>query len=766
VSQTQTIAKKTQARWSRWLLPAFVFCVLTAVVLWLARWQEDLQNLEQEAAASIESAANTAGLRERFKLHAQFLRSLKAFAVANLVQADSLEAWQRFTNEIKVANNLPGLFAFAYAPVIRRDQADALVARIKRETKNPDFVITPPIDSDIAAPVIFIAPDGEIQHRALGFNLLSESTRREVIEAAVISQDVALSGPVVLVFDKETRRPGFLLTQAIFHPGQPIATIDERRQALAGVVMIGYRADEFIDALKSGFSNRFALQVFDDGNANRSADRPPVLIFDSNPALQATAETQIIHRELDFGGRNWILKFRPLPYSEASGTIDRPKLIIAAGLIGNTLLFLLIFYLTTYQQRVERYADNLTGELARSEERFRLAARGTNDGLWDQNLITGEDHLSARVGEILNLPAHQAPKNSRDIIALLHPDDEPKRQAALKKHFHDKTPYDVELRVRNQAGDWSWVRIRGEAVRDGNNRVTRMAGSISDITELRRAQSELIEHRDHLQELVAQRTTRLDQALIESRAATQAKSEFLANMSHELRTPMHAILSFSELGRRRSEGASDEKINLFFSRIAQSADRLLHLIDDLLDLSKLEAGRMDLNYRQTSLPTLIQGVHSQLESLIQQRNLQFEFVSCPEAEQMFVDPKRIEQVIHNLLSNAIKFSPAGGSIRITLSNEQLPRGRRLEDQGFYFPAVSMRIADSGPGIPPDELESVFGKFIQSSNTKTGAGGTGLGLAICQEIVSRHRGTIIAANNIGGGASFIVTLPANCSQEPT
>jgi signal transduction histidine kinase len=237
-------------------------------------------------------------------------------------------------------------------------------------------------------------------------------------------------------------------------------------------------------------------------------------------------------------------------------------------------------------------------------------------------------------------------------------------------------------------------------------------------------------------------------------------------MSHELRTPMHAILSFSELGRRRSEGASDEKINLFFSRIAQSADRLLHLIDDLLDLSKLEAGRMDLNYRQTSLPTLIQGVHSQLESLIQQRNLQLEFVSCPEAEQIFVDPKRIEQVIHNLLSNAIKFSPAGGSIRISLSNEQLPRGRRLEDQGIYLPAVSMRITDSGPGIPPDELESVFGKFIQSSNTKTGAGGTGLGLAICQEIVSRHRGTIIAANNIGGGASFIVTLPANCSQEPT
>jgi signal transduction histidine kinase len=175
---------------------------------------------------------------------------------------------------------------------------------------------------------------------------------------------------------------------------------------------------------------------------------------------------------------------------------------------------------------------------------------------------------------------------------------------------------------------------------------------------------------------------------------------------------------------------------------------------------------MDLNYRQTSLPLLIQGVHNQLESLIQQRSLKLEFVSCPEAEKVFVDPKRIEQVIHNLLSNAIKFSPAGGSIRISLSNEQLPSGRRLEDQAGYFPAIALSIADSGPGIPPDELESVFGKFIQSSNTKTGAGGTGLGLAICQEIVSRHRGTISAANNIGGGSCFIVTLPANCDQEPT
>ncbi|MDD2740968.1 MAG: CHASE domain-containing protein [Rhodocyclaceae bacterium] len=763
MSHSPSVTNDFRPKYSRWLWPALVFCILTALVFWLARWQENLQSLELEAAASIDSAANITNLRERLKLHAQFLRSLKAFAAANLVPADNLQAWQRYADEVDVGHNLPGLLAFAYAPAIHRHQVDALVARIKEQANNPDFNIKPSGNDDKIVPLVFIAPNGVVQKQALGFNLLSDNAHREVIEAAVVSQDVALSGPLVRVFDKETQRPGFVLAQAIFHHDLPTRTIAERRLALAGIVMMGYRVDDFIDALKSSFANRFALQVFDDGNADRSVDRPPELIYDSHPSLPATADNHIMHRELDFGGRNWILKFRELPYSGISGTIDRPRLIVITGLLGNILIALLIFYLTTHRERAEHYSHKLTGKLARSEERFRLAARGTNDGLWDQNLVTGEDYLSARVGEILNLPSNEAPQNSVEFIARVHPDDESKRRAALGKHFHEQAPYDVELRVRNQAQEWSWIRLRGEAVRDANGRVTRMAGSISDITELRRAQAELLEHRDHLQELVAQRTARLDQALLEARAATIAKSEFLANMSHELRTPMHAILSFSELGQRRSIAGTDEKIPVFFSRIAQSADRLLHLIDDLLDLSKLEAGRMEMSYGKTSLPALIHGVHNQLESLMQQRGLRLELESCPEAEQICIDSKRIEQVVHNLLANAIKFSPNNGEIRISMSSTQLPRGRRANDDGF-LPAICVQITDDGPGIPHDELESIFGKFTQSSATNTGAGGTGLGLAICQEIVTRHRGTISAANNTSGGACFTITLPTSCGQE--
>jgi PAS domain S-box-containing protein len=907
MSQTRITTKKSRPRWSRWLLPALVFCVLTIAVFIVANWQKSLHDIENEAAASIESAASTASIRERLKLHAQFLRSLQAFAAANPDPATNLQAWNLFARNIDVTTNLSGLFVFAYAPVIQRHEAGKLTAQIRQQSDRADFKIFPPIKDDIAAPATFVAPDSPVQRKGIGFNLMSESTRRDAIDNAVINQDVSLSGPIVLIYDQDTKRPGFILTQGIFHPGMPLNNVEERRLALSGIVVSAYRADEFIDSLKRGISDHFALQVFDDGGANRSSDQPPQLIFDSDPDFQLAPNAHVLHHEIDFGGRNWILHFRVRPQMASSTTLDTPKLIIGAGLIGNLLLFLLIFHLTTHRERAERYAHQLTAKLAKSEERFRLAAKGTNDVLWDKNLETGEDYVSSRLGEILNFSPEEAPRNSSQFIALVHPEDDVKRIIAIRKLLHDNIPFDVVLRVRNKEGDWHWLRVRGDAVRDANNKVLRMAGSLSDISELhhaaaaiqaadflkqsvldsatevsiistnpsglitvfnrgaekmlgyrasdiighetpailhlkeeviargkelseiygrpvggfetftlvaqtatseqrewtyihkngehisvnlvvtaqrdmageisgylgvavditrqKAAEAELLQHRDHLQELVAQRTASLDKALLQARAANQAKSEFLANMSHELRTPMHAILSFSELGVRRTTNNAEEKLNQYFSRISQSAERLLHLIDDLLDLSKLEAGRMELHYAPTNLSALIDGVRCQLESLIHKRNLTFSLEACTEAKAVSVDRKRIEQVIHNLLSNAIKFSPDNGSIQVSITPAQLHRGRRVQDTGF-LPAISIRIADSGIGIPETELENVFDKFVQSSSTKTGAGGTGLGLAICQEIVSQHRGTITAANNIGSGACFTVTLPTNSEQETT
>lgn len=243
---------------------------------------------------------------------------------------------------------------------------------------------------------------------------------------------------------------------------------------------------------------------------------------------------------------------------------------------------------------------------------------------------------------------------------------------------------------------------------------------------------------------VRQRLTETLIAKTEAETANQAKSEFLANMSHELRTPLHGILSFASFGIKKHASASPEKLLDYFSRIKQSGSTLLELLNDLLDLAKLESKRATFTFEPTNLGLLVKSVVSEMDMLLSERSLTIRRERSEFDEHMTLDPDKIRQVLRNLLDNAIKFSPAGGIIDVAVE--------RVQD------SVRVSVGDQGPGIPPDELEAVFDKFVQSSKTKTGAGGTGLGLAICHEIIGAHRGRIWAANKPEGGAMFSFEIP--------
>jgi signal transduction histidine kinase len=173
---------------------------------------------------------------------------------------------------------------------------------------------------------------------------------------------------------------------------------------------------------------------------------------------------------------------------------------------------------------------------------------------------------------------------------------------------------------------------------------------------------------------------------------------------------------------------------------------------------------MQLELEPTDMLHLTQHAASHLESLLDNRKLSLEITTLTENTKISVDPKRVTQVILNLLSNAIKFSPDESNIRVELIDAELPAGRRVSDTNTQ-PALSIHVTDSGPGIPEAELESIFEKFVQSSITKTGAGGTGLGLAISRAIIHQHRGTLLARNNLNGGACFIITLPVESASGP-
>ena len=281
--------------------------------------------------------------------------------------------------------------------------------------------------------------------------------------------------------------------------------------------------------------------------------------------------------------------------------------------------------------------------------------------------------------------------------------------------------------------------------------------SLLDITARRAAEETLQMHTGHLEQIVKSCTFELVHAKEAAESANQAKSEFLSNMSHELRTPMHAILSFSRLGVQRASApvCDTKKLAHYFERIDESGSRLLKLLNDLLDLSKLEAGQMRYEFDRHDLAPVLESALTELTELIRARQLVVERSPGSSPAPAWCDPERIGQVVRNLLSNAIKFSPEGKRIRLSFE------ANLTASDGSW---TCLRVSDEGMGIPADELDSVFDKFIQSSKTKSGAGGTGLGLAICREIVQQHGGRIWAEGNDRGGTDFVLLLPQQATAE--
>lgn len=297
--------------------------------------------------------------------------------------------------------------------------------------------------------------------------------------------------------------------------------------------------------------------------------------------------------------------------------------------------------------------------------------------------------------------------------------------------------FSLEYSWLRQDGREVIVESSGEPIYSKRGRIVGYRGIDRDVTERRIYEIELKQAKD----------------LAES--ANHAKSEFLANMSHELRTPLHAILSFANYGEKKIETAERSELLRFFQQIATSGKRLIPLINSLLDLAQLEAGRMNYVFQDHDLVAEIRLAINELSPLAEKKGLEMRIVPPDIPTIAFFDQGRIGQVIRNILSNGIKFSDPATTIFIAFSREVHQPGRTM---------LRTTISNRGVGIPADELTVIFDKFAQSSKTRSGAGGTGLGLAICRQIVEDHRGRIWADSGPDGATQFHFTLPLKARSE--
>ncbi len=254
-----------------------------------------------------------------------------------------------------------------------------------------------------------------------------------------------------------------------------------------------------------------------------------------------------------------------------------------------------------------------------------------------------------------------------------------------------------------------------------------------------------------LKELEAERAKNFERA----NQALKSKSECLANMSHELRTPMHAILSYAKMGVESVSNIEIVELETYFKNISKAGTRLLGLLNNLLDLAKLESGKMRFNKSLDDFSGVLEQTWLEMDPILKEKSLTITMNNSATNTKLIFDKQRMIQVMINLLANSAKFSSKGGSIDVSISDGKLPNGAE---------ALCCSVADNGTSIPESELETVFDKFIQSTKTKTGAGGTGLGLAICREIVEAHGGKIWAENRKPKGVLLSFLIAKNACQQ--
>lgn len=376
----------------------------------------------------------------------------------------------------------------------------------------------------------------------------------------------------------------------------------------------------------------------------------------------------------------------------------------------------LTHFIATEQDITER--KTVSNRLKKSQERFNLAVKGSADGIWDWDIRTDEVYYSARFKELLGYRDDEFPGLFSSFENALHPDDRESTLAAVNDHINQRAPYSVKYRLMNKDGSYRWYRARGQAVWDRNGNPVRMAGGLADVTELVNAQ-------------------------IEAEQANKLKSEFLANMSHEIRTPLNGILGMAQLLGRTELNPKQDK---YASTIQSSGKALLSVINDVLDISKIESGLMVLEEEAYEPATLVEEVLQTVEGVAVQKELLIQSdVRDVAGASTSGDAKRLKQVLINLAGNAVKFTDTGS---VTVSVKLLG-----EDKIVYA------VEDTGPGIPEDDLQKLFDRFTQADTSTTRKhGGTGLGLAISKDIIDLMDGEIQVSSVVGRGSCFSVILP--------
>jgi PAS domain S-box-containing protein len=418
--------------------------------------------------------------------------------------------------------------------------------------------------------------------------------------------------------------------------------------------------------------------------------------------------------------------------------------------------------LSSIAAQIARGIERLNAQeaLKESESRFRQLTEYINEVFYLVDLTDSNSpkllYVSPAYDQIWGEPSKKLLNDFSSFIEWIHPEDKERIAGVLALLAQGKILPQIEYRIVRADKEVRWILDRTFPIKDAQGKIYRMAGVAEDITSSKQAEFFLREINETLEEKVKERTLELESANKKLAQAARLKDEFLASMSHELRTPLTGILSLSEALQEEVYGSLNEKQLKSLNTIETSGRHLLELINDILDLSKIEAGQLELQNDDFLVEEICQNSLHLIKGMANKKQHTLSFSIEPKGIMLSYDPRRLKQILVNLLSNAVKFTPEKGSVGLEITAD--PNTKK----------VIFCVWDTGIGINENNIPKLFQPFTQlDSSLSRQYSGTGLGLSLVKRMVEIQGGSIDVESTLGKGSRFTVTLPwDNKIKKPT
>ena len=475
--------------------------------------------------------------------------------------------------------------------------------------------------------------------------------------------------------------------------------------------------------------------------ANADQNEPDYFVGKNHFALFPNAENESIFRKVVQTGLAYVATANPFEYEyNPERGVTHWDWTLTPIKDADDKVTGLVFSLLNVTDRIEaleqaRRSEQLLATMMNNLHG--LVYRCKNDPNWTMQFMSGGS--TALTGYE---PADFLERGVLKYADLIHPDDQSSVWENVQLAVKDQKPFYLAYRIRARDGQEKWVWERGHGVFSETGELLYLEGLIVDMTKQKHIEAELDHHRTHLEQSVRERTIALERAKDDAERANKAKSEFLSRMSHELRTPMNAILGFAQVLEMDKTMPATQKE--FVHEIHQAGSHLLNLINELLDLARIESGKLATTIQPVRLDRVVDDATQIIHSLATERHISV-LNKCQLHTAVLADPTRLKQILVNLLSNAVKYNHVRGNIVVechTRSNER----------------VRIHVTDTGPGIDADKIPRLFTPFERLGAEFGAVDGTGIGLALSRQLASLMDGEMGVESTPGLGSTFWLELP--------